>query len=359
MKFIRNAAMLVMLMLAACGGGGHGDGNGGGDGGGVGQTDCQAAFSPEKLAAGEDCTPVAGSLCPVADSENLLQPQPIPCDGVDVQEFSVTASGLTSSYYALTGGEQNYDAVYVGLHYLGIDKGAFANIVRLPELAKGRKVLVIAPQAPTANRWPTGNALDSAQIASNVEWVKAVVADARSRYHVQDSVPLYVAGLSDGAEFSYLYGCSDPNVRAILATASAANPSSFSAACTSAHQVGTVMVHGTSDITTPYNGLPLGLTMPIPEIHQAFKTIDGCSAADSTIPVPMTLDSFQVTIDYTAKGGCSSGGRNFLVVVDGGGHNWPGKSRGLITTEVLYGGQTENFDATLQGYDLLRLAAGD
>lgn len=362
MKFARHCtSLLAILMLSACGGG-NGDGGNGDDGSApLPLSSCQASFSPEKLAEGQDCTPIAGTLCPVDANANLLQSQPIACDGVDVQQYDLDANGLSSNYYALTGGEQDYDAVYLALHYLLIDKGAFANIVRLPELAKGRKVLVIAPQAPKvlgASRWPTGSALDKAQVGPTIEWLKAVVADARSRYHVKDSVPLYVAGLSNGSAIGYLYACTDPNVRAVLGVASLADKGSFAATCTSAHPLGSVIVHGSADLTTPYNGL-LGLTLPIPEIHQAFNAIDGCSAADNTVLMPMSFDSSQVSIGDTADGSCSSGVRNFLVTIDSGGHNWPGTSRGLITTEVLFGNQTANFDATLQGYDLLRLAAGD
>lgn len=362
MKFNRYcAATLLIVMLSACGGGSGGGADSGGDGGSTPLSSCQASFSTEKLAQGQDCTPVAGAGCPVAANENLLQPQPIPCDGVDVQEYDLTASGLSSNYYALTGGEQDYDAVYLALHYLAIDKGAFANIVRLPELAKGRKVLVIAPQAPKflgVSRWPTGTALDQSQVAPTVEWLKAVVADARQRYNVKDSVPLYVAGLSNGSVIGYLYSCMDPDVRAVLAVASDADTASFTAACTTSHTLGSVIVHGTGDLTTPYNGFP-GLSLSIPAIHQTFETLDGCTGADATLQVPMTMDNIPVAIDYTSVGACTSGDRNFLVTITGGGHNWPGQSRGLITTQVLYGNQTANFDATLQGYDLLRLAAGD
>lgn len=363
MKFARYCtSLLVVLMLSACGGGDGSDGGGNAAAGSAPLSNCQTSFSTEKLAEGQNCTPITGTLCPVDASANLLQPQPIACNGVDVQQYDVTAGGLSSNYYALTGGDQNYDAVYLALHYLLVDKGAFANIVRLPELAKGRKVLVIAPQAPRvlgASRWPTGTALDNAQVAPTIEWLKAVVADARQRYHVKDSVPLYVAGLSNGSIIGYLYSCTDPNVRAILAVASDANTSSFTSTCAGAHPLGSVIVHGTGDLTTPYNGFPAGLSLPIPAIHQAFSTLDGCTGADATLQVPMTADSIPVTIDYTTNGACTSGNRNFLVTITGGGHNWPGQSRGLITTQVLYGNQTANFDATLQGYDLLRLAAGD
>src|SRR3546814_5743907 len=88
---------------------------------------------------------------------------------------------------------------------------------------------------------------------------------------------LYVAGLSNGSVIGYLYACTDPNVRAVLAVASDADTKSFTDACTTSHPLGSVIVHGTGDLTTPYNGFPLGLSLPIPAIHQTFNTLDGCN----------------------------------------------------------------------------------
>src|SRR3546814_16374748 len=69
---------------------------------------------------------------------------------------------------------------------------------------------------------------------------------------------------------------------------------SFTDACTTSHPLGSVIVHGTGDLTTPYNGFPLGLSLPIPAIHQTFNTLDGCNGADATLQVPMSVDSIPV-----------------------------------------------------------------
>lgn len=372
-------SVVLVLVLAACGGGGAGSGSGSGDGEsgggaitgsnttgrdiGSGTVSCATAFSPERAATDTangtaECKPLAGTVCPVADGTNLLQRTPIACDDVEYKEYDLTAAGLSSSYYVLNNkAATDYDAVYLGLHYLLADKGAFTNIVRFQELAKGRKVLVIVPQAPTLSRWPTGTSLDSAQVQPTVEWLKSVVSEARRTYGVADTVPLYVAGLSNGAVMSYLFACADPNVSAVLAVSSDANPDTFASLCTADHPLGSVIVHGTADTTTPYGGLPLSLTLPIPEIHQTFNTIDGCTSADATATMADYSDAYTVTISYTPANTCAF--RNFLVTIDNAGHNWPGLAHGPTLGNLLFGAHTANFDATLQGYDLLRLAAGN
>src|SRR3546814_18816041 len=93
MKFTRHCASLLMiLMLSACGGGGgdgtsHGGDSGDGGSGPGPLSSCQASFSTEKLAEGQDCTPIAGTLCPGDAHANLLQSQPIACPGVAGQQY--------------------------------------------------------------------------------------------------------------------------------------------------------------------------------------------------------------------------------------------------------------------------------
>src|SRR3546814_6165337 len=89
---------------------------------------------------------------------------------------------------------------------------------------------------------------------------------------------------------------------------------SFTDAYATSHPLGSVIVHGTGDLTTPYNGFPLGLSLPIPAIHQNFNTLDGCNGADATLKVPMSDDRIPVKIDYTDSGGCSSGHCNFIEI---------------------------------------------
>ncbi|WP_157622740.1 alpha/beta hydrolase family esterase [Solimonas soli] len=379
-------AALVGALMAGCGGGGghHDDGGttggettgtttGGTTTGGTttgGETtggttlSCADAYTPEKVGSEPDgCKPQAGTVCPVADSTTLIQHTPIACDGVSASEYTVQTSSFTSTYYALTTSNRRYDAIYVGLHYLFADKSAFINIVRLQELAKARKVLVLAPQAPSltplvsSSRWPTGTLLDSSQVEPTIEWLTAVVEDARDRYGVDDSVPVYVAGLSNGAVMSYLFGCKNPDVRAVLAVSSDSSTTSLDTSCSASHPLGTVIVHGTNDLVTPYDGVPLLFTMSIPGIHAYFNSLDGCNTADASVSVPQYFDSLGVTISYTPADRCAY--RNFLVTVDGGGHNWPGLDKSVNLGTILFGAHTANFDATLQGYDLLKLAAGD
>jgi poly(3-hydroxybutyrate) depolymerase len=378
MKLVRYMCLIAVLAMAACGGSGgsgssggnggsDGSGNGGGgDGGGdtPALTSCQDAFSPEKLAKGEDCTPVAETYCANDGSAGtLLDPEVRACDGVDVSDVDISVNGVISHYLAIRpSGKTHFDTLYLGLHYLLGDVTAFANVARLSELAKARDILILLPQAPSAGGinltavWPT-TALAAPFLPQYIDFLSKVVADGRSRFGASDA-DLYVAGLSNGAAMAYLFGCMAPDpVRAVLAVAGDLGQYTINE-CQPTHPLGTVIVHGTNDLDDPYNGI-MGVKPAIPDIHAKFKANNNCSGSDATVDAPTYFDALQVTIAYT--GACDEGRRDFLVTVDEGGHVWPGgRDNGdEEPSHTLFGQHTANFDATLQGFDLLRLAGGD
>jgi len=318
---------------------------------------CQQSFDPERVKAGENCAPVAQQYCPVGPRLSVLQSSAIPCDGVSIDDYTISAAGLDSHYLAIhRSGQTQFDAVVVALHFLNASVGTFANVARLPELAKARGVLVLVPQAPGGNnsRWPTSPALEP--IDQYVSFLSGVVADARSHYRTTGA-SLYALGLSNGATMAYFYGCrSSDAVRSLLAVSGDLSPDALNS-CQPAGPIGTVIVHGTGDSVSPYEGVPL-VKAPIPDIHAHFKMVNGCIGDDAQVDLPRVYDELAVAIDYTAP--CNQGRRDYLVTITGGGHVWPGGDATAgpldLSSLALYGFRTLNFDATLQGYDLLRLA---
>lgn len=351
MKLMQGSlAIVVSMLLAGCG-----NDDGGSSGGSP--RSCQEFFSVDAVAAGDNCTPQVDTFCEVK-SNQVLNNDPVPCDGVTTSEHEVTVSGTTMKYLAIRPSSGGTDTTVLALHYLGADTGRFSNVVRLSELAKARKVLVIAPQADALllKRWPTspGNDLDSV-----VSQLRAVLGDAKSRFSASND-PVYVSGLSNGAVMAYLFACrASTEVKAILAVSGELGQNALSSCLQQLPQpIGTVIVHGKSDLVTPYVGLPL-LYSAVPAIHESFKQLNGCVGTDAVVTLPNTMDQLKVDISSTAS--CSHGRRDFLVTVTGGGHNWPGGSASDsdLSSIGLLGPHTRNFDATLQGFDLLRAAAGD
>jgi poly(3-hydroxybutyrate) depolymerase len=377
MKSLWTGLFALSLLLAGCGGGGSSAQptpaddepdpveSGSGTGSGSDTLSCSDSFSLERLLAGEDCSSKAGDYCGLSEGGFETDGEVAACDGVSISSVDITtASGMSSHYLVLQGAEAP-ETVYLALHYLGGRVEAFANVIRLQELAKQRRALVIVPQAPgllgelgldlLGSRWPTQPELEP--VTSYVQFLDDVVADARSRYSAV-GLPLLVAGFSNGGTMAYNYACaSADHIDAVLATA--ANMSNqVQRSCQPSRSIGTVIVHGTADLLNPYDD-PTELTLPVPAIHQLFETFSSCAGDDGETRIdPSEGTALPVIFDASTKP-CTEARRHYLVTVRGGGHNWPGQLHDIQDMTLdLIGLKSSAFDATLQGYDLLKQAAG-
>lgn len=411
-RLVLSAALA--LVLAACGGGGGTDDGGGGSttggttgsttggttgggttgggtsgggtsggtstgGGTPSPTSCQNDFTPDRVAAGENCDPALNraKFCPLVSAPDLLTSRTtvIPCDGVEVTSNSASGGGFTTQYLAIrpTGGGTP-SAIYMALHYLNANTSYYANLIRMSELAKARNILVLIPQAPgdgglltlpvlgglpspntgLLSRWPT---MVNQAVENNLQLLDGVVADARNRFSASGA-PLYVAGLSNGTPMAYFYACGRADrVEAVLAVAGT-QTAEAAATCRPNRPVGLVIVHGTSDPIVPYNGL-LGLTRSVPENYADFKTYDQCTGTDRRA----TLTGSDATIQFTYASNCASGRKVVLAQAINNGHNWPGDDASVLPDMGLniglFGPALDGMDATIQGFDLLRYTAGN
>lgn len=371
------------LLVAACGGA-----SGSLDSAGlptpatpVARNDCKADFTPDRVAAGEDCDPDLNRamFCPLIPGTQYLRSrtQIIECDGVSVSEHMASGGEFSADYLAIQPSSGTRpSAIYLGLHYLGATAEYFANLTRLAELAKARNVLVLVPQAPNLegveipvvnlpitvpivgenglSRWPTAV---TDNVESYLQLLDAVVADARGRFGA-GSVPLYAAGLSNGAPMALFYACGRAgHVDAVLSVAGSQSNGSL-AACAPSTGVGVVLIHGDLDLVTPYAGVP-GVSAGIAQIYQQFRRLNQCP--DGDMQTVLQDNGGRVTIDYTRP--CRNQKRVVLATSNGNGHNWPGDDSGAIVgLEVPvgpFGPARNDIDATIQGFDLLRYAGAN
>lgn len=378
-------AVAVVLVSACSGGGGASgsdDDSGGPDTGNPPPVDtrtCQTDFTPERVIAGENCSPTLNryAFCSAIPPSQYLQSRVavIPCVGVTVSSHTASGGGFNNvKYLAIRPSTGQPEAVYLALHYLDAPIEYYANLIRLEELAKARNVLVLVPQAPSAinslpiaglpvpdgirilSRWPTQAAQP---VESYLQLLDAVVTSARGLFNAQN-VPLYASGLSNGAPMAYFYACNRPqNVDAILAVAGNQQAANM-AACQPSQPVGVVIVHGTADVIAAYGGLPGGLSMPIPEIYAAFRRLNQCATGNDR-QATLTRPSGTTRIDFT--GPCLNARRVVLAATLGDGHNWPGDDQGPLAGLPfpidVFGATKDVIDATIQGYDLMRYAAGN
>lgn len=351
-RWLSVAGMLAALLSTGCGGGPGAEAAAPPQAAGK---DCEAFFDPALLAQGEACQPRYGVHCPLLDDSAASGTgREIPyCEGVDIEEAEASAGRLGARYLVLSPHARQPSVVYLGLHWRNAGAERFVNLLRMQELVKARNVLVVVPNAPglhvaDVQSWPTSGQAD--QVEAHVALLDAVLDDVAER-HDSDGLPLYVAGLSNGGIMTARYACAcSDRVDAAMVVAGTLGVQELDL-CRFEHPVGTVQVHGTQDPVVPYAG-----TLSTASVQAMFEKFVALNACGTERQTARSADG-RLTIDYDGATVCSHGRRDYRVVVDGGGHSWPGMD--MLYDLSPFGPLTRRFDATIQGFDLMTLAAGE
>ncbi|MGH8446060.1 MAG: alpha/beta hydrolase family esterase [Solimonas sp.] len=364
------AALVIGVGVAACGGGG---GGGSDDDSPVNtKLSCKEQFNPDKAAAGDDCVPTYNAFCPAPETGVITNDTTITaCTGVTVSSGTVSYidgdTTVTSDYTVLTPSSGGHKGLIVALHWSNGTGVSMVDHMRMSELAQGRDVTVVLPTAPGSfpfRTWGTSVIIPTTTLAQRTGILDALIAQvqgntAKAAKANAISANVFVVGVSGGAVMAFEYACQRSDaISGAMFVAAEITPGDLSG-CTPTAPVATVQVHGTGDIVGWYAPVPL-LSAGVEETFANLYTHNGCVAADvkSAEMAPGANDLPAVTgikVEWATP--CSSGKGNALVTVEGGGHNWPGFVSGTDLGVNLFGVYSDGFDATLQGYDLLRFVA--
>ncbi|MDD3764086.1 MAG: hypothetical protein PHP86_12430 [Nevskiales bacterium] len=348
----------LAALLGACSNGGDDNSDGGG---GTTAKSCQDSYNPELQAAGEDCTPQYGVYCPDSSGSVLNSSEATPCDGVNIAEGSVEVNGMTSDFLVLTPSGNTSKAVsgtYLALHWAEANAPTMVDRMRLGELAKARNLRVIVPTAPGPVRsWGNSVVIPLNSVDQRIAILDAVLAQADGISKAGGS--LIVGGVSGGGILAFQYACARaPQVTGSMIVAAEIRSNDL-ASCQPAGPFASVQVHGTADLIAPYMAVPI-LSAGADEIFQTLYENNGCNG-DNVTATSASGDSNPLISDIEVKwvkDGCTSGKGSSLITVQNGGHNWPGYSGPLELPANLYGPTADGFDATLQGYDLIKYLGG-
>jgi poly(3-hydroxybutyrate) depolymerase len=344
-------AAVIALLLVACGGGG------GGSGGGGSAKSCAEQFNPETAQASPDECQADDYRLTQCDELGFRSPfnasSPSACTkddvdgGVTSTPYSVTAGDSTVNYWLLKPASGGKNGLYVALHWRTGNGATMINQMRLAELAKARDVIVVAPDSPFNALVITGADWD---YEGNEVALAAVIADAKVKAGAK--APIVMAGASSGVAGALRFYCSSQGSQldGMLLVAAGALTESAAASCLSstakaAAPVPVAFVRGAEDSSSD----------DVQATFEQFQTINGCSGAVQNLAL-----NEQVDIAYNTN--CSEGVA--LVTVNNSGHNWPGMDRPIASNPIpavgsglgfnLFGQVSFDFDATIQGYDLVR-----
>lgn len=144
----------------------------------------------------------------------------------------------------------------------------------------------------------------------DVGFISAAVDDIAKNLGV-DAARVYATGMSNGGIMSYTLACTTDLFAAIGPVAGTQLN-----ACSTAHPVSVMHIHGTADELVPYRGGP-GYSVingpPVPDVNAFWRNVDQCAAPSATTNGSIT----------TSTAACAGGREVVLVTVDRGGHEWP------------------------------------
>ncbi len=293
---------------------------------------------------------------PVASPQascNPDDPASVAANVVQTGPFTAGVGNRSSEYLVLTPSRGGGSGLYVIMHYGQSSSGFSASgqdmldHTAMHELACSRNLTIVAPTAPEQD-WdvepPTADPKDN-----NVSLLDAVIVDARQRTGI--SAPIWLAGLSSGAQVSERYLCAHAErLSGVMSVATNGLSETELAACQPSRPVPLMIVHGTADRAAPYEKAVAH--------YEHFLQTNGCDPEQEDRsqvfdnPEPLAGDT--VVGKVTA---CTSRRGVALVTVEGGGHNWPSYQYDTVlghsSGALLFGPLTTGFDPALDGFPIL------
>ncbi len=197
-----------------------------------------------------------------------------------------------------------------------------------------------------AGSWAVGCGCTDAELAgvNDIAFLNTLVRQLAAGLPI-DTMRVFVAGYSQGAQLAQRYGCVSERPPAGVAAVAGLILRVVAERCAPRAPFPVIVVHGDADPVFFYGGFGTGANiLSAPDMVALWADVEGCGGqpAQETRPDD-NGDGTTVTIERYQ--GCAAGGRVRLDRVNGGGHTWPGptgpwpKSTGKLS---------RNLDATAE-----------
>jgi len=154
----------------------------------------------------------------------------------------------------------------------------------------------------------------------DIGFLNALIDTLASDYPV-DLDRVYCTGMSNGGFMSYVMACESSERIAAIASVTGTMVVTAPAECETSRSVPIMQIHGTADLTVPYDGSVL--FMPIEDVIALWVQKNGCTDMPLLAQWPDidTTDGCTAsTLHYTS---CNGGSEVLFYKIEGGGHTWP------------------------------------
>ena len=222
-------------------------------------------------------------------------------------------------------------------------------------IADKEKFVVVYPDA-LERRW---NEQDGT--ADDAGFLLAIV-DKLAAESLIDKNRIFIAGISNGGMMAQRLACEHANRIAGIATVAGTLPEKLAKVCKPARPVPVLLIHGTADPIVPWNGGPVagfaefGVVLSGLDTVAVWKDNNHCrdAAVTTTSADRDPQDGTRIRMERFAN--CAAGSSVSVLIVEGGGHTWPGGFQYL--PERFIGRTTREIDANQVIWDFFRQFLG-
>ncbi len=252
---------------------------------------------------------------------------------------SILSGGITRSYEIFRPSSQRGPVPAVILLHGG--GGTAAQLERFTDfdrVAASAGIVAIYPQGLDHN-WNDHRGTAAQSEADDRRFLLDLIR-ALAAKGVVDASHVYIAGISNGGLMALDMACNYADRIAGAGIIAASLPADYR--CTPARALPVIFFHGTEDKFIPFAGGRIagqfsadrGSVVSAQATIAFFAEANGCKTRDSRdLPDSVPPDGTHVTI-YRYDN-CLPGGALESVVIEGGGHSWPGARQGFVLDHLL------------------------
>lgn len=261
-------------------------------------------------------------------------------EGMDEEERAVGARDVSASLQY--GGVERTYIVHLPSAYSGGDElpvlfvfhggggegAGMARVTHMSDVADERGFIAVYPDGIDKN-WNDGRPEVNPGV-DDVGFISALIEELKREYHI-DGRRVYSTGISNGGMFSLRLACELSDKIAAVAPVAALMGEVLSQTCSPPRPVPVMFVMGTDDPLVPWEGGDIGTdrvyrgrALSAAGSVSFWVTADGCSEIPAVTYLPDAEPGDGTRIRRETYAGGRNGSEVVMLVVEGGGHTWPG-----------------------------------
>ncbi len=276
------------------------------------------------------------------------------------RDRSIAINGAARSYTLITPDTRPGPLALLIVYHGGGQTAAKArDYTRFDEWVARENLVAVYPHG-LGNNWNDGRSaaglIERAASATNdIEFTSQIINQLAAE-GIADPSRVFLTGASNGGMMAMYAGCKLSGRIAGIAPVVANQPVDWRC---QARGLAALFIHGTEDLYMPYAGgriaggktsRDLGSVLSADETMKLYMQMNGCSGVKESKKIDKVGrdNTVAVITDYTCSGAPLK-----HIVIEGGGHTWPGARNGVIAGLIL-GRTSDEVSATAEIWNFFK-----